>query len=148
MSPAALFVGSLELSAGQIFLTHVVARSEIPVLVDFWALVRPVQDDGPGVCTGSGSDWSHSSVWPNSTTEAEQGWRGSMASAVFPTLVLFKNGREVARPGGSHGAQDSAGHVGMLDVGIGAPSHQAPGMLVRSIRRMVMCLHRWLVRFG
>ena len=66
----------------------------VPVLVDFWRLVRPLQVAGPGA--GS-SKWNTraASSWPRSTLTSSSNWRAMFGIRSIPTCVLLKNGQPV-----------------------------------------------------
>ncbi len=87
------------------FARHI-SRSDIPVLVDFWApwcgpcktmaphFVRAAQLLEPGVRLAKVD------------TDAEPGIGSQYGIRSIPTLILFHGGREVARKAGMMGAQD------------------------------------------
>jgi thioredoxin 2 len=93
------------------FAKHV-ERSDIPVLVDFWApwcgpckmmapqFVQAAQLLEPGVRLAKVN------------TEEEQALGAGYGIRSIPTLALFRGGREIARQAGAMGAQDIVRWVG------------------------------------
>lgn len=86
-------------------MTHV-TRSDIPVLVDFWApWCGPCQTMAPAFVQAA-SMLEPRVRLAKVNTEDEQQLAAQFGIRSIPTLVLFKNGREVARQSGAMGAQE------------------------------------------
>lgn len=86
-------------------MTHL-TRSDIPVLVDFWApWCGPCQTMAPAFVQAA-SMLEPRVRLAKVNTEDEQQLAAQFGIRSIPTLVLFKNGREVARQSGAMGAQE------------------------------------------
>jgi len=100
-----LFIGHpVELNAAN-FQQHI-QRNDVPVVVDFWA-------PWCGPCTSMAPEFEQASkaLLPEVrlaklNTEDEQVIAGQLNIRSIPTMVIFKNGREVVRQAGAMGAKD------------------------------------------
>lgn len=78
-----------------------IGRSDLPVVVDFWASwCGPCKMMAP-VFTQVAHQMASKARFAKVNTEQEQGIAGQYAIRSIPTLILFKNGKEVSRQSGA-----------------------------------------------
>lgn len=90
---------------GASFHKHI-SRNDIPVVVDFWAAwCGPCKMMAPAFAQAASQLEPHARL-AKVDTDAEQAVAAQYNIRSIPTIVLFKNGREVARQPGAMGAAD------------------------------------------
>jgi thioredoxin 2 len=110
--------------SGENFRKHI-SRNDIPVVVDFWA-------SWCGPCKAMAPEFERASVELNSAvrlvklnTEKEPTIAAQFSIRSIPTMVLFRNGREVARQSGAMKSADIVRWVQTQGNGAGRPAGDA-----------------------
>lgn len=95
-----VFTGkALELSSANV--SSVLNHNDIPVLVDCWATwCGPCQQFAP-IFEQAAKEFEPNIRLAKLNTEAEQGIAGQWQIRSIPTLILFRQGKEVARMSGA-----------------------------------------------
>lgn len=106
-----LFPGAFEARDDAAFARHL-ARESLPVLVDFWAdWCGPCKSMAPHFAAAA-KNRAMSTRFIKVDTEKLRAAAQNFAIRSIPTLILFKNGHEIAR---QSGAMDQAGILRWLD---------------------------------
>lgn len=87
------------------FVKHI-QKSELPVVVDFWApWCGPCRQMAPAF-EQAAQHLSGQVLLAKLNTEEAQALSGQIGIRSIPTMVMFKNGKEIARQSGAMAAQD------------------------------------------
>ena len=100
-----LFVAPPPELSGGTFQKHI-SRNDMPVVVDFWApWCGPCKMMAPAFEQAS-TELATSARFVKLNTDAEQGIAAEFGIRSIPTMIIFRNGAEIARQPGAMGAAD------------------------------------------
>ncbi len=107
---APLFPGT-PLNLDQAGLNRLLEKSDLPVVVDFWApWCGPCKMMAPAF-EEAASQLASKAVLAKVNTDQEQALGAQLGIRSIPTMIAFRNGQEVAR---TSGAQDASGLIGWI----------------------------------